>query len=414
MLRPTTPADMLWCALYWAQARQPAQEALWALQFTPRVSPVGAQGLLLEVKGSLRLFGGLDALVQQLRQSVATRLAVATTPQAAWLLARGRDGACVLDPAALPAALSPLPVSVLDAGAAHVQVLQVLWGLGVRTLGELLALPRAGVARRFPAALLDELDRALGIKPDPRPWFEPPATFELTLELMARVEVAEALLFAARRLIAPLCGWLARRHAATRAVHFTLQHDDHASTELPLRLSSPGRDEARFATVLREVLGRTPLAAPVYGLGLRCNEVELASALATELFPTPRGQQEQQLQLLERLQARLGRTRVLRMSAQPDHRPEHAFALHAFDENLPRTAVTCAGPRPLWLLPEPVPIDVHTLTPVSGIERIESGWWEGAWCARDYCVMRDASQALLWVFRPREQPTRWFVQGWFG
>ena len=255
---------------------------------------------------------------------------------------------------------------------------------------------------------------ALGVKPDPRLWFEPPATFELALELMARVEVAEALLFAARRLVAPLCGWLASRHAATRAVHFTLQHEDHASTGLPLRLSSPSRDEVRFAAVLREVLGHTPLVAPVYGLSLCCNEVEPAPALAMELFPTPRGQQEQQLQLLERLQARLGRTRVLRVSAQPDHRPEHAFALHAFDENLPRCAATGAGPRPLWLLPKPMPIDVRTLTPVSGIERIESGWWEGAWCARDYCVMRDASQALLWVFRPREQPTRWFVQGWFG
>lgn len=403
---------MLWCALYLPSGTQWERLALWALQFTPRVSPVDTRGLLLEVQGSLRLFGGLDALVQQLREGVSAHLGLATTPQAAWLLARGRDGARVLDPTALLSALAPLPVSVLDAGAAHAQVLH---GLGVRTVGELLALPRAGVARRFPAALLDELDRALGVKPDPRPWFEPPATFELSLELMARVEVAEALLFAARRLIAPLCAWLARRHAATRTVHFTLQHEDRAPTEWPLRLSSPSRDEVRFATVLREVLGRTPLVAPVYGLSLRCTEAEPAAAPATELFPTPRGQQEQVQQLLERLQARLGAEGVRRLAARADHRPEHAFALRALDEaEPPSTTASVVGPRPLWLLPEPQPIDVRTLEPVSDIERIESGWWEGAWCARDYCVMRNASHALLWVFRSREQPTRWFVQGWFG
>ena len=70
-------------------------------------------------------------------------------------------------------------------------------------------------------------------------------------------------------------------------------------------------------------------------------------------------------------------------------------------------------PRPLWLLPTPMPVSLAgesvrsrdgeggAVTLLTGPERIESGWWEGAWVARDYFIARAADGALLWVYRPR-------------
>src|SRR5206468_3761692 len=80
--------------------------------------------------------------------------------------------------------------------------------------------PREGPARRCGQGLIDELDRALGKLPEPREFFAPPERFAARLELPAEVTHAEALLFAARRLLVPLAGLLAARHAGVRA--FTL------------------------------------------------------------------------------------------------------------------------------------------------------------------------------------------------
>ena len=149
-------------------ARDPAGEAealagmaAWAGQFTPRVSLEPPATLLLEVSGSLKLFRGLEALAGALRWGAAemgygTIVAAAPTARAAsWLAAAGHEK-LVADAAQLEPALASLPVSVLGCSKDELQTLD---GIGVATLGELRALPRAGVARRFPAALLDALDR---------------------------------------------------------------------------------------------------------------------------------------------------------------------------------------------------------------------------------------------------------------
>ncbi|MEZ5460139.1 MAG: DNA polymerase Y family protein, partial [Steroidobacteraceae bacterium] len=115
-----------------------------ALAFTPRVSLEPPDELLLELQGSLRLFGGLEVLAEQLRHSawrlgLTARLAVAPTPRAALAGARGARGFCVQHEAQLAGQLAPLPIAVLrwpEAACARLQ------SMGVRTLGELLRLPR--------------------------------------------------------------------------------------------------------------------------------------------------------------------------------------------------------------------------------------------------------------------------------
>jgi protein ImuB len=409
--------------------------AMWALQFTPCVSLLPPEedrpsGVLLEVQGSLSLFGGLAAIEGALRRGLAAqghaaRCASAPFAQAAWVLARARDGLAVEQAADVRSTLAPLPVWLLGPGKPHWDALQ---GIGVASIGDLLVLPRVGIARRFSEALVDELDRALGSKPDPRVWFKAPPTFDMKVELMARVDSAEALLFAARRLIVQLAGWLTSRHAAARALTFTLKHEDRAPTRLPLQLADASNDETRFCSLLREVLGRLKLAAPVYELALRCDEVVQATAPSAQLFPAPQTQREGLMRLLERLQVRLGRERVTALALREDHRPEFAFVALAADAGA-RRAAPCAArrlPRPLWLLAQPVPLEERqhlpvygsVLTLLAGPERIESGWWDGQWVARDYFVARDESNALLWVFRPRAPDPRlrqgWYLHGRFG
>ena len=422
--------------------------AAWAQRFTPNVSLVApreetdaevACGLLLEISGSAKLFSGHAYIVEKLRdglaqQGHAAKLALAPVPQAAWMLARAaRDHEVpqVIQVSQLASALSNLPAWMLGPSQPHWDALR---GIGVARIADLRQLPRSGIARRFSARLLDELDRALGRKPDPRVWFVAPPVFETKLELLARVDHAEALLFAARRMIVQMAGWLAARHAATREIEFTLVHEDRDPSQLTVYLADASHDEERMTSLLRELLSRTQLAAPVYELRLLCKHVVPIQPLHGhgELFATARGEQQGLLRLIERLQARLGPAAVTRIEPVDDHRPEHSFrevpvdragAAHPFDSS--GFDNNCA-PRPFWLLPAPIPLTEHQHRPVygtpltilSGPERIESGWWDGRWAERDYFIARDERHALLWIFRPRvPDPSlrhRWYLHGKFG
>ena len=428
--------------------------AAWALQFTPSVSlqsdlpfgelddTPGPCGLLLEVAPSLHYFGGFDALLGQLRQGLralgfSTRIGAAPTAGAAWLFARHRDGLRA-GTGGLEAALRDLPAGLLARSRAQRDTLDAI---GARRVHDLLALPRAGLARRCGHALLDELDRALGRQPEPRRWFEAPARFQASLELLAQVERADALLFAARRLLNQLAGWLTARHCAVRAFTVRAEHDrrdEREDTLLAIRLADPSRDPERLCALLREKLAVTRLPAPVHALRLCCDEVLALPTTSAELFPSASTAQESLARLIERLQARLGPRQVQRLMLVADHRPEAAYRIDAIDApqaEAPRRsrrpvqfAETPVAhlPRPLWLLGEPIAIGERNnrpwwrsaLTLLAGPERIEGGWWDAALVQRDYFIAEDEDHALYWIYRERMAPDDarrgWFVQGRFG
>src|SRR5437879_12992463 len=147
--------------------RDPATEteallgvAGWAAQFTPGVALEFPDGVLLEVSGSLKLFGGLEPLLERLHRGLAemgwsATLAGAPTPRAAFWLALAGKREFIDSVAELEAALAALPVGLLLCGDGTLEALEAIV---VRTLGELRALPREGVARRFGQGLLDDVD----------------------------------------------------------------------------------------------------------------------------------------------------------------------------------------------------------------------------------------------------------------
>ncbi len=149
----------------------------WALRFTPRVAlQEPAQAVLLEVSASERLFGGRRQLITQLlapeRPLAHIRVARASTA----LLALARlqvEPAAGRDP-------DRLPLHTLADARPHLATLD---RIGCQTWGDLRALPRGGVVRRFGAPLLDALDRAYGLKPEVYPWLVLPEVFDLPLEL---------------------------------------------------------------------------------------------------------------------------------------------------------------------------------------------------------------------------------------
>ncbi len=433
------------CAHAFADARAAETAralAAWALQFTPRVALL-EQAVVLELASSLRLFGGFDALCRRLREQAielgAQALAWAATSQAALALARG--GVQPTPPRDLAQALDALPLHCLSAVAEQAHWLQ---RLGCRRLGDVRRLPRSGLARRGGQRLLQQIDQAYGLAAESYPWFALPETFQARLELAARVDDAQALLFGARRLLLQLEGWLGARQAGAVAWHLQWRFDTlrKGGGGLLVRSALPLRHADELARLLGEHLRQQRLAAPVCALRLRLLQAQPLPAANLDLLCTARHAGEQEASrsaralglALQRVAARLGGQRVLQGTLRADHRPEFAQDWRAF--GLPAAAGAALPPpppRPSFLLPEPLALGERHGQPWWGEElqlllgplRIEGGWWQqeaggSRHQARDYWVAWGAGRGLLWVFRTRDAArrdgccTQWYVQGVFA
>ena len=394
--------------------------AAWALQFTPTTSLAEHATLLTEIGGSLRLFGGLSRLLGEVRSGLAelgfdTLVAVAPTATGAALLARAGLDLELTETTQLRSRLAALSIDLLEQDTA---VLDALEKIGVRTLGECRRLPRDGLARRFGEKLLDELDRAFGDRPDPRPTWVAPDVHSVKLDLPSPVWEVEALIFGAKRLLAELCGVLTARRQGITQLLVSLDHEGRAPTVLMLSLSMPSRDPAHLLVLLRERLSNVALPDRVESIALTAAETMQLAPRNFSFFGDRDQLAENRLALVERLRARLGDAAVSGLALVPDHRPELAW-----QPAEPGSAAVAlpSNPRPLWLLAEPKPLRANpdgaspaTLSILTGPERIETGWWDGNDVTRDYFVARNTAGARFWVFRERSRTGRWFVHGVFA
>ena len=407
--------------------RNPALEAAtlqelaaWAGRFTPAVTLVPPHTLLLEVSGSLRLFCGLERLLDELRTDLAglglsADLAAAPTPLAAYWLARARPGTLLSAAPGWQATLDTLPLAVICTGTeVSSATLELLTSIGLRTLGQTRRLPREGLARRQAKALLQALALAHGETPDPRPRHVPPAQHTACIALPVPAASSEPLLFVASRLIAGLVAWLDGQQAASDRFTLLLDHDGGSTTRLDIVSGEPSRDATRLMLLAREHLAVLDLAAPVEAVRLCADAPVSRPGHTPDLFGDAGQRRENFTLLLDRLRARLGDEALYRPAPWPDHRPERAC------RKLPATGRTATqsppgASRPTWLLEQPKPLlSLHGLQLVAGPERIESGWWDGNDVRREYFVVRSRGQALWWVFRELRQNGGWYVHGYFG
>lgn len=385
--------------------------AAWAGSFTPDVSLQPPNGLLIEIGSCLSLNHGFKNLIGKMRSGLSemgysANQACAPTPHAAWLLALSGREIAFRDPEKLESTLADLPVKVLNQPPETLRSLEMV---GAYTVGDCLRLPRGGMARRFGQDLLDELDRALGRLPDARKLFVASDTFQHRLELPSVVHEAEALLFAARRLLLGLAGYLNLRQAGVQELELVCCHEDVNDTVLKVAFVQVTRDLERMLLLLRETLGRTRLCAPVHTIFIRAMHILEIKLANQDLFQDGAEKADGNL-LLERLRIRLGKEAVFKVTPAEDHRPELSWRPCVADE-ISRSAGKLQ--RPLWLLLNPLSCHENRIVLQSGPERIESGWWDGNDVARDYYVAQGRNGSLLWVFREHASGA-WFVHGLFA
>jgi len=246
-----------------------------ALGFTPRVALLD-EAVVMEVSGSLRLFGGLRKLAALLEQDLHHFLEL-NTAVAQLIRAQGATSLIAIARLRLlamqlsvPSRVGCLPIHTLSAARPHVPVLE---RTGCQTWDDLLRLPRDGVARRFGAPLLDALDRARGVLPDSYTWLQLPEQFDEKLELDALVVHAPALMAGVQPLLAQLQAWLLGRQSGLQVLKLTWyldkRRDGPATGELVIRTANPAQDLRHVVRLVMERLNQQALPAPVHSIRLQ-------------------------------------------------------------------------------------------------------------------------------------------------
>ena len=423
-----------------------------AQQFTSFVSIEPPNALMLEIKGSLKLFGprlhtDIDARWRQLELQAYSATAPSTLA-ALWLArgAMGRPGQacpgqpCPGTPAStpihieefgmLPGRLAELPIACT---AWDSERLQTLRAMGVTRVGELLRLPRAGLARRLGKATVQDLDIALARQFAPRRAFVPRERFRARCDFETEIETVAYLEKALEPLIARCADFLRERQAGVQTLRLKLRHRADPATHVHLGLASITSERRRLMDVLTQKLTRLELQAPVRDMELISGALQPLSAGSLDVFAgsacAGASGRDSLPQLVERLRARLGEDAVYGVVSIAEHRPEAAWRrvqeLRG-EKMADHPILTDRGmPRPVWLLAAPLPLESVLLILEQGPERIESGWWDGKGVARDYYIARQrrgtrhahgaplAHGARLWVFQER-QSKRWYLHGMFA
>lgn len=322
--------------------------------------------------------------------------------------------------------LAPLPVAALRLPPATCSRLQ---RLGIRTVADLVALPRASLTRRFGTEVLLRLDQALGDIPEPVTPLPPPAPFAFRMALPEPIGLLKDVEAGLARLLARLCARLEATGKGARRLVLTAQRVDQDTVQTELRLARPMRDAHRMAALFSHGLEKLDAG---YGIDqIRLEAVEL-EPLPMRQIPIHRAAQRDELaDIITKLGSRIGLDNITRFLPADSHLPEKSFSIVATAYSRPEGSWASPAPRPILIF-TPEAIIGHGPHPPArfrwrrlwfrvaraiGPERIAPEWWfdhpEWRSGVRDYWRVLTHEGRRLWLFFTPQSPG-WFVAGEFA
>lgn len=434
-----------------------------AREFSPRIQRYGAACVVLDVAGLGRLLGEPGVIGAEIDRAAAARggiqVVVAPTQMASLLLSFARPALTVVT-TDVAAALAPVPMQVLPQFLADLhgvtmrrpkqpvrslagwpswpaceRAFDMLQRWGLRTLGELAALPAADLSARMGQEGLALQQLARGV--DPRPLVPDPGVprFLERMELEWPIDMLEPLAFVLARLLDPLSAALERADRAAAAIRLDLRLVDRTTHARVLQLPSAMRDARVLRTLVLLDLESHP---PPAGIDVVTIELDPAPGriLQYSLLDRPLPSAETIATLSARLGALVGETRcgtpVLADTCRPDAVEMRRFAP---DDRQPLRAGPPAGIGSMCVSlrrfrpPVAIRVTVERGRPVhvaidrrgmpgglvgraAGPWRTSGAWWDPAaahW-DRDEWDVAFADGVVCRLFRESESG-RWFLEG---
>jgi protein ImuB len=439
---------------FMADARALDGLADWCGRYTPWVGLDAPDGIFLDITGCGHLFGGEAALLEDVTGRLdgfgyGTRAAIGDTPGAAWGMAHhGAERYGIVRPGHGRQALAELPVEGLRLPA---EIVAGLRRFGMRRIGDLYAMPRAGITARFGVIVTRRLDLALEISPEPISPRRPVPPHIARVAFAEPISTPENLTTATRHLLDELCAGMERAGQGARRLDLGFFRVDGRVERSSVGTSRPVRTPLHLARLFAEKLDRVEpgpgveimiLAATTEPLGAAQIAMRIGAPAVTALLG---GEREDEAELVDRLGNRFGLPRVRRLlpreSWWPENNTEPAVALDIPSRGAPNHGASQAASwpsdrfRPVRLLPRPESIHVmapvpddpplmfrwrdipHKVVHAEGPERLEPEWWREVTEMRDYYRVEDTAGQRFWVYRAGlyqpDRVARWYLHGVF-
>ena len=463
---PRKDAEVLLALADWASVR-----------YSPRLNVDGDDGLWLDVTGVAHLFGGEAELLADLearlsRAGLTAQLALADTLGGAHALARfARSSPISVPPGKIASALAALPVEALRL---EPEIAHLLRRLGLKRIGQLYALPRASLERRFHAkdvaeAVLLRLDQALGQREERCAPLRSATDYTVRLPFPEPLITHEGVMAGLDYLAEELCAMLASKGRGARRLGLWLCRSDGSSAVIEAGLSAPSRERKHLLSLFKDKIEGIDMGFGVDLMAFAALVTETLLPAQTSLAASERKAAAEPL--IDRLVNRLGARAVRRLFPRESHIPELAqSARSALARSVlargfsarndasawgglakpPRPPLLFANPEPLTVLaeiPEGPPARFtwrhmsRRVVKAEGPERIAPEWWralrsgailvtslKGSGRAsskhqprpRDYYRIEDEDGHRYWVFREGLYQESglgspgWFLHGVFG
>lgn len=316
-----------------------------ALGYGATVALAAPDTVWVDISGAAHLFGGEEALAQDLAERVRelghrVKVAVSAGPELARAFARWSSpaGVAIIPAWQTPLAAAELPIHALPLGPDN---LGYLTRLGLLTWGDLSRQPRSALAPRLGREAARVLELCAGEDGMPLTPYRPAGTLVEESSWDDAVAGTEPLGFVLRGLTARISARLCARGEAAELLEVTLLHDPVIArfrgvppqTVLSFKLSSPLHREAELRRVVAARLERLQLEAP--SIGMKLAVLRLAPLVQRQLSlselmagDTASGEEDLPLVLAE-IAADIGEEQVGVLGLVDAHRPEARSTLGA-------------------------------------------------------------------------------------
>jgi protein ImuB len=302
-------------------------------RFSPRIEEAGrgtACAFVLDISGTERLFGPPAQLAGRMRATLAdagfrASIAVSSNYDAARMKAAAAHGVAVITEGEEAHALAKLPIDSLDLEEEADETF-AMWG--IRTLGELAALPEVELITRLGPEAQTWRALASGSHSHMFQPIEPAFTLREFCEFETPVEQIDSLLFMGARMIDCLVARAADRALSLSLLTANLQLERGLAHQCVLRPAVPSADRKFLLKLLQlEIAAHSPQAA-VVALELTA-EAGRSGTVQLGLF-SPQMPEPSRLDVtLARLRAMVGDDRVGSPVLEDSHRGG-SFRVEAF------------------------------------------------------------------------------------
>ena len=314
-----------------------------AWEFSPLVETTRADTVVLELRGNTPADDSAQLVMNRARElGLDVSIAVSTNADAAILIACACTGITIIRPGGEAERLSNLPLTCLESCLSVVDVIQPprlteiiqildLWG--IRTLGELGALPEAGISERLGPSGVILRQLARGEHYRHLHFREPAPSFSSSEELDSPIETLDQMSPLLAHLMKHVCSALRERGLATNEIALQARLEDRSTYERRLKFPFPTSD---IKWLTRRLLIDIDNAKPRAGIQSLTLIAEPAPprVLQTGLFE-PVGPEIETIEItLAKLVRLVGEMRVGSPEVLDSHKPD-SFHMKSFAPKKP-------------------------------------------------------------------------------